>query len=108
MKVTRNVILDLLPLYAAGEVSEDTRLMVEEYFEKDNEMARAAQRLRDQLSMNDIPVPLNREEKMDTYLSARRIMLKRTIIWASVAALCIVSCLSLGAFALFKLFQFFP
>ncbi len=32
MKVTRNVINDLLPLYFAGEASEDTRAVVEEYF----------------------------------------------------------------------------
>ncbi|MBN1355042.1 hypothetical protein JXA40_02115 [bacterium] len=108
MKINRNIILDLLPLYAAGEVSEDTRILVEEYLESDPELARTALHFKNRQSMNDIPVPLKREDRIDAYLEAKRIMLKRTIIWASVAAICIVSFLSLGAVALFKLFQFFP
>src|SRR5262245_49150492 len=40
MKVTREVILDLLPLYLAGEVSADTRALVAEYLERDPELAR--------------------------------------------------------------------
>ena len=36
--VTRNVILDLLPLYEAGEVSADTRALVEAYLREHPEM----------------------------------------------------------------------
>ncbi len=43
MNVTREVIKDLLPLYQEGEVSPDTRRLVEEYLAKDSE-------LRDQLA----------------------------------------------------------
>lgn len=31
MNVTRNVVTDLLPLYLAGEASDDTRALLEEY-----------------------------------------------------------------------------
>ena len=34
MTVTSDVILDLLPMYVAGEVSEDTRKLVEAYLEE--------------------------------------------------------------------------
>jgi predicted anti-sigma-YlaC factor YlaD len=39
MDVTREVILDLLPLYLAGEASPATRALVEEYLEGDPELA---------------------------------------------------------------------
>jgi hypothetical protein len=38
MKVTREVIADLLPLYAAGEASPATCALVEEYLRQDAEM----------------------------------------------------------------------
>jgi hypothetical protein len=49
MNVTREVIKDLLPLYQEGEVSPDTRRLVEEYLAKDSELrsqAAAALQLR--------------------------------------------------------------
>lgn len=39
MNVTREVILDLLPVYLAGEASPDTRRLVEEYLEQDPALA---------------------------------------------------------------------
>jgi anti-sigma factor RsiW len=44
MKVTRDVIYDLLPSYFAGDASHDTRALVEAYFETDPEFARMASR----------------------------------------------------------------
>lgn len=41
MNVTRNVINDLLPAYLFGEVSTDTRALVEEFLEQDPEFARS-------------------------------------------------------------------
>jgi hypothetical protein len=46
MDVTREVILDLLPVYLAGEASPATRILVEEYMKQDPELA---QRIRRQL-----------------------------------------------------------
>jgi hypothetical protein len=40
MNITRDVILDLLPLYLAGEGSAATRELVEEYLQQDAEIAR--------------------------------------------------------------------
>jgi len=44
MTVTRNVILDLLPIYFAGQVSTDTRALVDEYLRSDPDFARMSQR----------------------------------------------------------------
>jgi hypothetical protein len=43
MNVTRAIIEDLLPLYAAGEASLDTRRLVEEYLATDPDLARSVQ-----------------------------------------------------------------
>jgi hypothetical protein len=40
MKVTRDVVLDLLPVYLAEEASPDTRALVDEYLRQDPELAR--------------------------------------------------------------------
>ena len=41
MNVTRDVINDLLPAYVYGEVSADTRVLVEEFLEQDPEFAKS-------------------------------------------------------------------
>ena len=41
MTITREVILDLLPVYLAGEASPATRVLVEEYMTGDAELAKA-------------------------------------------------------------------
>ena len=40
MNVAREVIIDLLPVYLAGEASPATRALIEEYMEQDPELAR--------------------------------------------------------------------
>ena len=49
MNVTREVILDLLPVYVSGEASPATRSLVEEYMKEDPELA---QRVRSQWEEN--------------------------------------------------------
>jgi hypothetical protein len=45
VKVTKQVILDLLPLYLAGEATPDTRALVEEYFRLHPEEAKELKEL---------------------------------------------------------------
>jgi anti-sigma factor RsiW len=82
MEITRNVILDLLPLYLADEVSADTRALVEDYLETDPELATAAQPLASAELPRDIPVPLTKEDEMETYKEAKRLMFLRTLVIA--------------------------
>lgn len=46
MKITRDVIYDLLPAYFAGEVSADTRTLIDEFLATDAEFARMTARFR--------------------------------------------------------------
>ena len=49
MNITREVILDLLPVYLSGEASPATRALVEEFMKQDSELA---QRIRLQWAEN--------------------------------------------------------
>ena len=46
MKVTRDVIYDLLPTYFAGDASADSRSLIEEFFASDPEFGHMAERFR--------------------------------------------------------------
>jgi len=47
MNITREIVKDLLPLYVAGEASEESRAAVEEWLNTDPELARVVVELRD-------------------------------------------------------------
>jgi hypothetical protein len=55
MTVTRDVILDLLPLYFAGQVSADTRTLVDEFLRTDPDFARMSQRFDTLLKAHGTP-----------------------------------------------------
>ena len=73
MKVTREVIYDLLPAYFAGEVSDDTRALVEEYFTSDPEFGRMAARFKTLAGERQRrgPAADETERERDTFLAAR-------------------------------------
>ena len=99
MKVTRNVILDLLPLYLADEVSPETRALVEEYLETDPELAKLAEQSAAMDVPEDIPVPLDKEDRMETYREAKRQLQRLTLFWAALIAFAVLSLLGLALLA---------
>ncbi len=42
MQVTRDIVIDLLPLYQSGEASKDTRAAIEEFLRRDPSLAQMA------------------------------------------------------------------
>jgi anti-sigma factor RsiW len=103
MEITRNVILDLMPLYLADEVSADTRALVEEYLETDPELAKIAKQSAAMELPEDIPAPLTEDDKMEAYKEAKRLLFRRTVIWAGLLAFALLSCLGLALLAYFML-----
>lgn len=91
MEITKNVILDLLPLYLANEVSEDTRILVENYLETDKELAAIAKQSAAMELPGDIPVSLTDEDKMKTYKKTR------WLLFLTIVLLSILIALILGA-----------
>jgi hypothetical protein len=95
MEITRNVILDLLPLYLADEVSTDTRTLIEQYLETDPELARVAERSAALELAPDVPIPLTREDRMEAYREAKRLMFLRNVILAIVISSTILCLMAL-------------
>jgi len=90
MEITRNVILDLLPLYSANEVSGDTRALVDKYLETDPELANVAKQWEKMEKPERIPAPLTREDAMRAYRKARMLKFLITIILAGVLSIFLV------------------
>ena len=51
MNITREIVKDLLPLYAAGEASGESRAAVEEWLRTDPDLARVVGELRDEFAL---------------------------------------------------------
>ncbi len=102
MEVTRNVILDLLPLYMADEASPDTRALVDRYLQTDPELAEMAKQPETAELPTDIPIPLTKEKQMEAYREAKRLMFLRTVILATIisGSLIVVLLIVLAARAL--------
>ena len=104
MEITRNVILDLLPLYLADEVSEDTRTLVDEYLKNDSDLAEMAEQSREMDLVKDIPVPLTKEDQMEAYEEAKKQLFWKVIIAGVVIAGIIMAFLAFaGVAAMFLL-----
>jgi hypothetical protein len=83
MEITSDVILDLLPLYLAGEASPDTSALVEKYLETDPELAQIAQDQKENMKLaREVPVPLSEEDKMKTYRKTRWVMVIYIVVLA--------------------------
>lgn len=103
MEITRNVILDLLPMYLEDEVSADSRILVEQYLETDPELAQVAKVSAKMRLQEDIPVPLSKEDEMEAYKEAKRLLLQRTVTWAGLIAFVLITCLGISLLAFFML-----
>ena len=73
MKITRNVIEDLLPAYLAGEASADTRALVESYLEEDVELARRVRAGAGELLPDDLPTEFTKEAEMQSMERATKL-----------------------------------
>lgn len=75
MEIPRNVILDLLPLYLADELSPETRAFVKKHLEADPELAELASRQETAMRLpGGIPIPLTEEDKLKAYRRSKWLM----------------------------------
>ncbi len=90
MDITRNVILDLMPLYLAGEVSADTKALIEEYLENDPELTQAAKKLAPlEKPVHSHAVPTQNAE-LRAYKKARWIQLAIILAFAGILSMFLV------------------
>jgi anti-sigma factor RsiW len=83
MKVTRDVVKDLLTVYAAGEASSDTRALVEDWLRSDTELARQVKQA-DRVTLPEVPAlpPTLEKQALDRtrrHLRWRSVLLGFTI-----------------------------
>ena len=80
MNVTRDVILDLLPLYLAGEASDDTRTLIDDYLSQDPELARIVRQNPGELPFNTTPAPLTKERELLTLERTKTMLRLRSFL----------------------------
>ena len=94
-EITNNVILDLLPLYLAGEVSEDTAALVKKHLEADPELAETAKQMAKADSLGKVPIPFRKESAMESYQEAKKWITIRTLGLLAIGAVVFLFTLAL-------------
>jgi hypothetical protein len=82
MKITDEVVMDLLPVYLAGEASEDTRALVEAYFRDHPEFAALTTKMETQLSVLQASRSDSNQEK-EILMRVKRILRLRSILFGA-------------------------
>jgi hypothetical protein len=104
MEITRNVILDLLPLYIAEEVSDDTKTLVEEYLMNDAELQGVAEKSRKLNLTKEVPIPLSKEDQMEAYEEAKKQLFWKVLIAGVAISVVVIAFLAFaGVVAMFLL-----
>ena len=74
MNVTREVINDLWPVYAAGEASTDTRALVEAFLQQDPELARLLQGHGEEALLRQDPPGLSPDREAQALRRTKRLL----------------------------------
>lgn len=85
MAVTREVIMDLLPLYLSDEASADSNALVKEHLQNDPELEKLATQWKDRLP-EPPPMPVNPDAQVMAYQEAKRQIANRVITLAAAIA----------------------
>ncbi len=80
MNVTRDVIIDLWPLYESGEASEDTRRLIEEFLNSDQKFAKLIHNSAEQSLRTGALPPLHREREVETLRKTKRLLRLRDYV----------------------------
>ncbi|HSL30494.1 MAG TPA: hypothetical protein VK900_14945 [Anaerolineales bacterium] len=78
-ELSQNVIMDLMPLYLAGEASDDTTALVKQYIDSNPEIAEIVDQMRKAEAMNEAPIPFSKEVAIKTFQEAKKWMVIRTL-----------------------------
>jgi len=80
MKVTSEVILDLIPLYLSGDASKDTIKLVESYFESDPDFERRVRDNSYELFPNNITSPQKKEIEVKSLIKTKKMIKLRSYL----------------------------
>jgi len=80
MKITREIINDLLPIYFSDECSSDTKQLVEEYLKSDPEFGKQVEQYQQNPIPDAIPETLEKGDEMKSLLKTRRMLKIRSYL----------------------------
>ncbi|VAW33216.1 hypothetical protein MNBD_CHLOROFLEXI01-4909 [hydrothermal vent metagenome] len=86
MKISRDVILDLLPVYLANEASDDTRALVEQFLADDPALAKLVEQSNQERWGGEIPFPLNKEQEMISFEKTKQLLSQQKLFLALAIA----------------------
>jgi anti-sigma factor RsiW len=86
LKVTRDVIVDLLPAYQSGEASQDTQQLVREFLTKDPEFSRLVAKM-EQVRVNGSKAVPSPEVRLNS-LNRTKQLIKHQTATLAVAIFC--------------------
>jgi len=92
MKVTRDVVLDLLPLYLSGEASADTGALIVEYLAQDPELAQRIRAQPAELFKDAIPTPLPPDLEVRALRRARTLINLQKWLFGPAIAFTAIAC----------------
>ncbi len=80
MKITRNIVIDLWPVYQSGEASQDTRDLVEAYLADEPEFTNMINAQQEQeFKLTQAPIELPKEIEMETLEKTKKILWQRSL-----------------------------
>ena len=81
MKITEDIILDLLPIYFEGEVSKDSQSLIESYFDDNPDFAIRMRKEFEQ-GLPELPIIQHpQEHKMTTIKNTQNLLKLRTLLF---------------------------
>lgn len=78
-EVSKNVIMDLMPLYLAGEASEESAALVQQYVESSPEMAEILDQMKKAEALKQAPVAFSTETAIRMFQEAKKWTVIRTL-----------------------------
>ncbi len=95
MKLSEDVLLDLLPLYLAGEARQGTRDLVEQHLDTDPNLARIAKEMRES-RLPDLPLAAPPDQELKALARTRHLILQRSLFLMLAVAFTIFFAVSMG------------
>ena len=84
--IPQHVIVDLLPLYLADDVSPETRELIEAYLKTNPQLAALVEQAGQATSLQEIPAPLNKETEMKAYKKGKKLMIEHLVFLAAAVS----------------------
>ena len=85
MKISRDVITDLLPAYLSGEASDDTKNLVDHYLEENPEFAAMVRSNTEDFFEANVPIRLTQEDEMKALERTKKLLgIRSSLLGAAI------------------------